>query len=76
MKEESTHDQFTHTPILLNNIEGLFGRLDIRTVNNFDPTVKDAISTASVRCVISIPKARAKPSDNGKQKGLSHPLLT
>ena len=59
MKEKPiTHDQFTQTPGLLDNLDGLFVRPDIRTTHNFDPSVKDAISTASVRCAISIPKAR------------------
>lgn len=54
----TTFDQFTQTPGVLDNLDGVFIRPDIRAIRNVDPTVKDAIATASVRCAISIPKAR------------------
>ena len=54
----TTFDQFTQTPGVLDNLDGVFIRPDIRAIRNVDPTVKDAIATASVKCAISIPKAR------------------
>ena len=53
-----TEDKSIQTSEFQPTLDGGFPRPEIRNIRNFYQSVKDAITTVSIRCAISIPKAR------------------